>query len=50
MPKDEKQIISDNSGNIIRQTKQMNKNAKIGQIGSLEILYELGRFLNTIDD
>lgn len=50
MPEDEKQIIQDNIGNIIGRTRQANKNAKIGEIGSLEILYELGRFLNRVAD
>ena len=50
MPEDEHQIIKDNISNIIRQTRQTSKSAKIGEIGSLEILYELGRFLNRVED
>ena len=50
VPEDEKQIIKDNVSNIIRRTKQKSKNAKIGKIGSLEILYQLGRFLNRVED
>ena len=50
MPEDERQIVKDNIGNIVRRTRSMNKNAKIGEIGSLEILYELGRFLNRVAD
>ena len=50
VPEDEKQIIKDNVSNIIRRTRQASKGAKIGEIGSLEILYELGRFLNRVAD
>ncbi len=50
MPEGEKQIIEDSIGNIIRRTRSINKKAKIGEISSLEILYELGRFLNRVED
>ena len=50
MPKEDKQEISSSANTIIRRTRAMNKKAKIGKVGALEILYELGRFLNRIEE
>ncbi len=50
MLEDEKVIITDNINSIIRRTKAKNTKAKIGKVSALEILYELGRFLNRVAD
>ncbi len=50
MDEADKQVIDDNIIRLIKQTKGRSKSAKLGRVGALEILYELGRLLNTMDD
>jgi len=50
MPRYEKQVIKNNVTKITRTIRERNKNAGLGQVGALEILYQLGRFLNEIED
>lgn len=50
MPAVQKEVIRSNMSTMLRKIKNKNPRANMGEVSALEVLYELGRFLNGLEE